>query len=459
MIGLGVGIDYALFIVTRYREALTPDPRVEDSVAESIDTSGRAVLFAGTTVIIALLGLSLMGLEFVTGVAIASAVGVLLMVIASLTLLPALLGWVGARIDNTTRAALIAGRPSLVVDDLRRRRLLGARRHAASAVRAGDRCSSSPASLFKGASCASSSPTAPRSPPSSASGTAGAASSSTARGRTSSSASCILLCCSPSRCSRSASASATTATTHEDQTVRRAYDLLAEGFGPGTNGPLLRHRPGRHRIVDPSSAQAVRRRRCNRPIPASPSPPCRRRRPTTSRSSSCTRRRRRRTRPRPTLVHDLAFDIPSITADTGVDAKVGGLTAGSSDFAAYLAGRMPLLIGVVLLLSFILLMAVFRSLARAAQGGGHEPAVDRRGLRHARRHLPVGLGHGLDRRRQGGTDRGLGPDVPVRHRVRPVDGLRGVPPLADQGGVRPHGARGHPTTAPPSPTAWRSPPG
>src|SRR6187397_2796046 len=78
MIGLGVGIDYALFIVTRYREALHAGSSVEDSIAEALDTSGRAVIFAGTTVIIALLGLSLMGLAFVTGVAIASAVGVLL---------------------------------------------------------------------------------------------------------------------------------------------------------------------------------------------------------------------------------------------------------------------------------------------------------------------------------------------------------------------------------------------
>ena len=76
MIGLGVGIDYALFIVTRYREALHAGSTVDDSIAEALDTSGRAVIFAGTTVIIALLGLSLMGLGFVTGVAIAFDQGV-----------------------------------------------------------------------------------------------------------------------------------------------------------------------------------------------------------------------------------------------------------------------------------------------------------------------------------------------------------------------------------------------
>ncbi len=81
---------------------------VEDSVEEAIDTSGRAVIFAGTTVVISLMGLTLIGLEFVTAVAIAAAIGVVLMVLVSLTLLPALLGWVGDRIDDTTRAALIA---------------------------------------------------------------------------------------------------------------------------------------------------------------------------------------------------------------------------------------------------------------------------------------------------------------------------------------------------------------
>ncbi|MET0662511.1 MAG: MMPL family transporter, partial [Ilumatobacteraceae bacterium] len=108
MIGLGVGIDYALFIVTRYRENLKRGASVEDSVVASIDTSGRAVMFAGITVIIALLGLLLIGLAFVSGVAIASAIAVAMMILASLTLLPALLGWVGTRIDETSWAALIA---------------------------------------------------------------------------------------------------------------------------------------------------------------------------------------------------------------------------------------------------------------------------------------------------------------------------------------------------------------
>ncbi|NBO68802.1 MAG: MMPL family transporter, partial [Actinobacteria bacterium] len=96
MIGLGVGIDYALFIVTRYRECLADGLSVEDSVVEAVDTSGRAVIFAGITVIISLLGLFVMGLAFARGLAIGAVIGVLFMIVASIT-----------RVDTTTRAALI----------------------------------------------------------------------------------------------------------------------------------------------------------------------------------------------------------------------------------------------------------------------------------------------------------------------------------------------------------------
>ena len=82
MIGLGVGIDYALFIVTRYREGLHAGLEPEDATAAAVDTSGRAVLFAGTTVIISLMGLYLMGLPFVRGLATGAALGVLVMMVA-----------------------------------------------------------------------------------------------------------------------------------------------------------------------------------------------------------------------------------------------------------------------------------------------------------------------------------------------------------------------------------------
>ncbi len=107
MIGLGVGIDYALFILTRFREAYaTPGPTFEnsrESVVQAMDTAGRAVLFAGSTVVIALLGMMLLGVAFLYGVALSASIGVLLVMLASLTLLPALLTFAGGRVAGKRR--------------------------------------------------------------------------------------------------------------------------------------------------------------------------------------------------------------------------------------------------------------------------------------------------------------------------------------------------------------------
>src|SRR5690349_20938513 len=100
MVGLGVGIDYALFIVTRYRENLAAGAEPEHSIAHALDTAGRAVLFAGTTVVISVLGLLLMKTSVMRGVAIGISIGVLTTMLASVTLLPALLGFVGRNIDK-----------------------------------------------------------------------------------------------------------------------------------------------------------------------------------------------------------------------------------------------------------------------------------------------------------------------------------------------------------------------
>ena len=108
MIGLGVGIDYALFIVTRYKEFVNTGASVADSVAASLDTAGRAVLFAGVTVVVSLLGMLLMGVTFVTGLAVAAATTVLLTMVASVTLLPALIGPASERIQITRWSGLIA---------------------------------------------------------------------------------------------------------------------------------------------------------------------------------------------------------------------------------------------------------------------------------------------------------------------------------------------------------------
>ncbi len=100
MIGIGVGIDYALFIVTRYRQGLRKGQDPEQATVAAIGTAGRAVLFAGTTVIISVLGMLLMGLPFLQGVAVGSAASVLVAMLASVTLLPAMLGFAGRSIDK-----------------------------------------------------------------------------------------------------------------------------------------------------------------------------------------------------------------------------------------------------------------------------------------------------------------------------------------------------------------------
>ena len=108
MIGLGVGIDYALFIVTRFREYLHQghDPQVATMAA--IDTAGRAVVFAGVTVVVSLLGLLLIGLEFVAGLGVAAAITVAVTMAASTTLLPALLGFAQLKVEITRWRGLVA---------------------------------------------------------------------------------------------------------------------------------------------------------------------------------------------------------------------------------------------------------------------------------------------------------------------------------------------------------------
>ena len=108
MIGLGVGIDYALLIVTRYREQLHAGHEIRESIGIAIDTAGRSVVFAGATVVISLLGMLLMGVGFVGGLGITAAVTVAVTVLASVTLLPALLGFAGSRIERTRWRGLTA---------------------------------------------------------------------------------------------------------------------------------------------------------------------------------------------------------------------------------------------------------------------------------------------------------------------------------------------------------------
>ena len=187
MVGLGVGIDYALFVVTRHREHLAAGLGVAESAGRAVATAGQSVVFAGGVVVIAILGLAVAGIPFMTAAGIAISVVVGTMVVAAITLLPALLGLAGHRI-NGLRSGRRQRQQSHVAD-----RTLAA---------VGPSCD--------GARVASTR-SAPRS------------------------------CCSPSPhppC-HFAWASRTKATLPQSRTERQAYDLLADGFGPGANGPLV----------------------------------------------------------------------------------------------------------------------------------------------------------------------------------------------------------------------------
>jgi RND superfamily putative drug exporter len=100
MIGIGVGIDYALFIVTRYREGLADGMDPEAATVRAVETAGRAVLLAGSVVLIAVLGMFTVGLEMIRGLAVGISIGVFTTMVASVTLLPAVFGFVGTRIDR-----------------------------------------------------------------------------------------------------------------------------------------------------------------------------------------------------------------------------------------------------------------------------------------------------------------------------------------------------------------------
>jgi putative drug exporter of the RND superfamily len=353
MIGLGVGIDYALFIVTRYRENLRDGLSPEDSTVEAVDTAGRAVIFAGITVMISLLGLFSIGIQFVRGLAIAGATGVLVMMIAAITLLPALLGFVGHRINTTSRAAAISvtlfvllaltgiftgiavGAALLIAIGLAVVVMLVSRLSFGAVLRVplphrhekpreeqfwykwSRNIQRRPWPFFAGGTLV------------------------------------LLLLAVPLLSIRLGFGD--TGNLPEEQTARRAYDLLAEGFGPGSNGPLIL--VSTDPAATPESVAGVDLALSADPGIAFASPGAEiadgtwlwSAYPTTSPQDEATTE----------LVKRLRSDV---VPSTGVDVNVGGFTAGSIDFSAYLGQRLPVLIGAVLILSFLLLMAVFRSL-------------------------------------------------------------------------------------------------
>jgi RND superfamily putative drug exporter len=313
LIGLGVGVDYALFILTRYRQGLLRGLSSRRALLDALDTAGRAVLFAGITVCVAMLGMFALGVGFLYGVAVAASLAVAFTVIAALTLLPALLGFFGARVlPRRERYMLRAGR-----------------------LRNGDE---SPAWARWGALL--------ERRPGLFALIAGAA---------------MLLMAVPFLSTRFGYADS--GADPAGSTTHRAYELLAEGFGPGYTGPLqlvasvdsagqraafvravraLARTPGVAHTTQPAFLTG-----------GGPGVALTDVYPAGSPQSAATAALLRRVR---------SEVIPAATRGTGLAVLVGGQTAIFADLTTGLSRELPLFFAVVVLASFLLLMAVFRSL-------------------------------------------------------------------------------------------------
>ena len=314
MIGLGVGIDYALFVVTRHREQLAGGMSVTDSAGHANGTSGMAVVFAGTTVVIAICGLVVAGIPTVTTMGFSTAVVVAISVLAAITLLPALLGLIGTKI-NSLRLPWV--KRSQVEAEMHPERI-----RTGFWVRWAKHVASKPWRYLIV------------------------------------SVVLLLALAAPALSMRLGQTDAGTLSTASTQ--RRAYDLLGTGFGKGFNGPLLlvAEVPSGDQgaltgIVDAVKADpdvlAVGVPRTN---PAGDTAVIRVL-PKSSPQAAATS----------DLVSRLRSDtVPAAVAGTGVHVSVGGSTAAFIDISDRIAERLPWFIGAVIGLSFVLLAIVFRSL-------------------------------------------------------------------------------------------------
>ncbi|MEU6368144.1 MMPL family transporter [Streptomyces sp. NPDC046931] len=310
LIGLGVGIDYALFIVTRHRRSLKRGIPVTEAAVGAVATTGRAVVFAGATVCIALLGMLILRLGFLNGVAFAACLTVLLTVAASVTLLPALLSFIGPRaLSRRERRRLsehgpepevptgLAARWSAFVE--RHPKKLGAVALAVMAVLALPTLS-----LHLGTS--------------------------------------------------------DQGNDQKTSTTRQAYDLLADGFGPGVNGPLtlVTHVGG---AEDRLALDNLDRTLAATKGVASVTP-------VTYNSGGDTAylsvvpQSSPQSQQTSDLVHRLRDEVlPRAEQGTTLDVSVGGVTAAYDDFAGVIVGKLPLFVGVVIGLGSVLLLLAFRS--------------------------------------------------------------------------------------------------
>ena len=352
MLGLGVGIDYALFIVTRFREDLHRGMSGEAAAGHALDTAGRAVIFAGITVIISVLGMIVMGLGFIRGLGVGAAIAVAFTLAASVTLLPALLGFAGAKLEVTRRRGLVAAglvAVGLVGIGLGFPAAAGALGLAVLVL------------IFGTFIPALHKPLAPR---------------EVRDHRTSfwfrfagfvqrrpwpialGGLALLVVLAVPVLSLRLGFSDEGNYPT--DTSTRRAYDLLAQGFGPGFNGPLLLVT----KVPEGTDPQALERVTSAvgatdgvafvSPVVLSEDGSIARwfAIPDTAPQDAATY----------SLVRELRGPVlEGATTGTGLDVLVSSNTAIGVDFSEYLAVRYPIFFGVILGLSFLLLMAVFRS--------------------------------------------------------------------------------------------------
>jgi RND superfamily putative drug exporter len=309
LIGIGVGIDYALLVLTRFRSALRDGKDRHDAVVEAVSTAGRSVIIAGCTVMIAILGLFVTGLTYMYGVALSTTLAVLAVMLAAITLLPALLSFLGPKVDRL------------------RIPLLG--RHL---KREGN--GESPAARWSHA--------VQRRPWPAAIG-----------------ATVLLLAlAAPALGMRLGFPDA--GNDPPDTMTRKAYDLNTEGFGPGTNGPLViaADLPDpRQKGVINSFAERLRRERGVAFVP-----PPRFNQPVDAAVITVVPSDSPQDKKTEDLVNHLRNDVvPKALAGTGIRAYIGGVTAALEDQSEYMKHRMPAFIGVVVGLSFLILLVAFHS--------------------------------------------------------------------------------------------------
>jgi RND superfamily putative drug exporter len=356
MIGLGVGIDYALLIVTRYREQLHAGHDVRESIGIAMDTAGRSVVFAGLTVVISLLGMLLMGIGFVGGLGITASLTVAVTIAASITLLPALLGFAGTNIERTKwRGLLAAGFVAIA--------LVGAGLQIPALIGAGFVLAL--LTIVLGFFVAPLKREVQHRPPKPRRETAAYRWSRFIQHRpwTSAivSAAVLLVLALPVLGLRLGFGDESNFA--NDTTTKRAYNLIVDGFGKGFTGPvyLVAEVSGADQVgalaaVNEKVAADADVASIFGPQPDNPANPTAVRWLVTPKGGP-------QDEATTQLVNRLRADVlPPIEQSTGADVLVTGAVAGNVDMSAYMGERMPIFFGAVLTLSFLLLMLVFRSL-------------------------------------------------------------------------------------------------